>query len=253
MPTSGFFGWVWRFNALAIAVAATSAIVAAALVVWSFVLPWRGQGGWRGETELVERGQDSAQEVKYALARGKEVEGTQYTLFELERYRVEATRRSFKPSYSDDTSTVNILLVDGRLATGRWMFEGVNQIVGVRDQIYDTASASAGKAKAVAMVVEIRSAVTNKDGTIEAGDGFELIAHRFDTGARSTLLKGSVSVAFVGQTEGGAILVMYEEGKKTVVATFDVNDFRPLAKNELPRLSTDPPRDHSAPDVTRVQ
>jgi hypothetical protein len=254
MPTSGFFGWVWRFNALAIAAAAIGAIVVLGLAVAGFVASWLGRGDWRrDETGLVEHGQTETQKVKYALDRGAVVEGTAYMLHSLQRYPTEPNRLPIKSSYHHDFRTVNLLLVDGANAKGRWLFDGVRQFIGVQNKVFDPATLGGddSQRRAVALIVEAVSADTNKDGEIDFGDDVALIAHRFDSGARVELLTGPLAIASVRQLEDGKIVVMYEVGEKTVVANFDGRDFRPLAKGELPRLSTERPTNQDAPVITR--
>lgn len=253
MPTSGFFGWVWRFNALAIAAAAIGAIAVLSLVAAGLVASWFGRGDWRQETGLVERGRNEPQRVKYALDRGARVEGTAYMLHSLQRYTSEPNPLPIKSAYNYDSRTVNLLLVDGANAKGRWLFDGVQQVIGVKDKVFDPATLAGddSQRRAVALIVEAVSADTNKDGEIDFGDDVALFAYRFDSGVRVELLTGPIAIASVRQLADGKIVVMYEVGEKTVVANFDGKDFRQLAKGELPRLSTERPTDQDAPEVTR--
>ncbi|MFM9886212.1 MAG: hypothetical protein ACKVQT_24555 [Burkholderiales bacterium] len=252
MPSAGFFGWLWKFNALAIAVAATGAIVVLGLLAVGFVSSWWGRGDWRHETGLVERGQSEPQKVKYALDRGTAVEGAAYMLHSLQRYTSEPNALPIKSSYLYDSRTVNLLLVDGAGAKGRWLFDGVRQVIGVKNKVFDPANLGSidPQRRATALIVEVFSTDTNKDDEIDFGDDVSLFAYRFDTGARVELLKGPIAIVSVRQIDDGKIVVMYEVGEKTVVANFDGKDFRPLAKGELPRLSTERPTDHNAPEIT---
>ncbi len=249
MPTSGFFGWVWRFNALAIAAAAIGAIVVLGLVVAS----WLGRGDWRHETGLVDLGRNEAQKAKYGLDRGAAVEGTAYVLHSLQLYTSQPNPLPIKSSHLYGSRTVNLLLVDGANAKGRWLFDGVRQVIGVQNKVFDPATLGGDNSqrRAVALIVEVFSADTNKDGEIDFGDDVALIAYRFDSGARVELLTGPLAIASVRQLDDGKIVVMYEVGEKTVVANFDARDFRPLARGELPRLSTERPTDQDAPVITR--
>ncbi len=244
MPNSGFFGWVWKFNAIAIAFAATGAIVVIALIFGSFALNWSRRWDWRGETDLVQRGADARPEFKYALQRTEELEGTQSVLYPLERYSVGLEPVPVKSAYRYESKIVNLLLIDGKQAKGRWLFDGVRQVIAARTAVYDPASLTGGLENrlATAILTEVHATDTNNDGEIDERDDVALIAHRLSDGSKQVLMSGPMAIASSRQVDGGKILIMYESGKATTLAIFDAVDFRPLGKSDLPRLSTDPPR-----------
>lgn len=240
MQTTGFFGLLWRFNAIAIAFAASGAIVVLVLIFGMFMRDFFGtRRHWPQETTLVEVGEAPQPNVTYSLGAASGVEGTQIVLHNLERTYSAARPLAIKSSYSFDSDTVNVLLVDGQSATGRWLFDGVGQAVYGRTHVYDPATLDdINKHTVVALLFNVFTADTNKDGAIDSQDDGALTAFTLKDSARHVLLSGPGSLISVRQTDDGNILAMYEEGQKTILARFASDDFRLLGKSELPRLTT---------------
>ncbi|NOT42688.1 MAG: hypothetical protein HOP13_19600 [Alphaproteobacteria bacterium] len=249
MPSSGFFGWLWRFNAIAIAIAATGAIVVLALIVEMVANDWSRQWGRRDETDLVQKGPDDPPDFRYALESANELAGIESVVYPLQRDTVGARPRGLKSGYSYDTKIVNLLLIDGNQAKGRWLFDGVQQIIAERIVVHDPASLRDDRdnRRAAAILTEVHAIDTNKDGHVDESDDVALIAHRLSDGSKHVLMSGPIAIVSARQVGGGKLLIMYEAGTATTLATFDAVDFRPLGKSELPRLSTDPPRDSEFP------
>jgi hypothetical protein len=236
---SGFFGWVWRFNALAIAVAASGAIVALALMFVAIVGTFVRDRTWPNETGLVEQNGQQPSNVSYALGHAEEAEGTNIVIHTLDRRSSRPVIR-FKSSYGYEADVVNLLVVDDAAANGRWMFEGVGQTLLARSFLYDPATVGAerGKRRATALLIEMSDADTNKDGAIDARDGTTVLIYKLSDGSRTQLLKGSLNLTSVRQADNGRVLIMYDEGEHTILASYDAVDFHLIARNELPRLST---------------
>jgi len=243
MPDKGFYGLVWRFNALAIAVAASGAIVALILMFGAIVATFVRERDF-DETGLVERGAATPKNVSYSLGRAEAAEGTQVVIHTLDRTSSTPRAIPIKSAYSYDSDVVNLLVVDDATATGRWMFEGAGQALFGRTFIYDPATLDAerGQRRAIALLIEMSIADTNKDGIVDARDDERtLMVYTMSDGTRVNLLKGPHVLISMRQTVDGRVLVMYEQGTKTILASYAAVDFRLLAQNELPRLSTEAP------------
>lgn len=239
MPTTGFFGLLWRFNAIAIALAASGAIAVLILIFGMFTRDFFQARNAPQQTTLVEVGEAPQPNVTYSLGQATGVEGTQIVLHNLERIYVGAQALPIKSRYAFDSDAVNVLLVDGQTASGRWLFDGVGQAVYGRTHIFDPATLDDfSKRVVVALLFSVFTADTNKDGTIDSRDDWALTAFTLKDGKRHVLHSGSGSLVSVRQTDDGNILTMYEEGQKTILASFAWDDFRLLGKSELPRLST---------------
>jgi len=240
MASTGFFGLVWRFNALAIALAASGAIVAMAWMFGAIAVTYFRERPFGTETGLVDVGPEPEENATYSLGPVEEIEGANMVVHTLDRTSSKPNPVPIKSAYSYDREVVNLLMIDDETASGQWMFEGVGQAIFSRTTIYDptTLGADKGKRRAIAMLFEVSTRDTNKDGRIDWKDDGSLMTYRLADGARQELLKGSFWLTAVRQAKSGKVLVTYEQGEKTILASYSPDDFRLLARNELPRLST---------------
>jgi hypothetical protein len=190
-------------------------------------------------TVLVDRNAEQSENVNYALGVADALEGTTLMVHPLNRTESARRLNPMKSVYKYDSDIVNLLIVDDAAVNGRWVFDGVGQAIYSRADIFDPATLEAerGKRRATAMLMHVSPADTNKDGTVDAGDDAAVIAYNVADGAQHELVKGTISVISMRQAKDGRIIVMYEDGKATIVASYDALTFKPIAKNALPRLS----------------
>src|SRR5437016_5717816 len=86
MPTSGFFGFLWRFNAVMIAAAAIAVVILAGFLGLSLFSPFYLYGGHTTATNLVGGPAQAPQkEIDYFLGVGVPLEGTGIVAFYLSR------------------------------------------------------------------------------------------------------------------------------------------------------------------------
>jgi hypothetical protein len=236
---SGFFGWVWKFNALAIAVAASGAIVAFLAMFGALALTFVQERNTADPTALVNRDAAQSPNVTYALGIADALEGTTLMVHPLSRTESARRLNPMKSVYKYESDVVNLLVVDDAATNGRWVFDGVEQAVFSRTDIFDPATLGAerGKRRTTAILMHVSPTDTNKDGTVDAGDEATVTAYSAADGARHEIVKGSISVISMRQAQDGRIVIMYEEGSETIVASYDAQNYRLLAKNNVPRLS----------------
>jgi len=238
---SGIFGWIWRFNAVAIAVAASGAILALLAMFGALALTFVQERGTDEPTVLVDGNAAQSEHVTYALGVPDALEGTALLVHQLNRTESARRLNPMKSVYKYDSNVVNLLIVDDAAVSGQWVFDGVGQAVYSRTEVFDPATLAAerGKRRAMAMLIHASLADTNKDGTVNGDDDATVMVYNLADGKQHELIKGPISVISMRQAQDGRILVMYEQGKATMVASYDATAFRLLAKSEVPRLSTD--------------
>jgi len=238
---SGIFGWIWRFNAVAIAVAASGAILVLLAMFGALALTFVQERETAEPTGLVDRNAAQSENVNFVLGVPDAVEGTTLVVHQLNRTESARRLNPMKSVYKYESDVVNLLIVDDAAASGRWVFEGVGQAVYSRTEIFDPATLGAepGKRRVMAMLIHASLADTNKDGAVNGDDDATVMVYNVADGKRYELLKGSISVISMRQAQDGRILVMYEEGKATMLASYDATAFQVLAKNEVPRLATE--------------
>jgi hypothetical protein len=241
MTDSGIFGWIWRFNAVAIAVAASGAILVLLAMFGALALTFVQERETTEPTGLVDRNTAQSENMTYALGVPDALEGTALVVHQLNRTESARRLNPMKSVYKYESDVVNLLVIDDAAASGGWVFDGVGQAVYSRTDIFDpsTLGDEHGKRRVMAMLIHASLADTNKDGTVNGDDDATVMVYKLADGKRRELIKGSISVISMRQAQDGRILVMYEEGKATMVASYDVAAFQLLAKNEVPRLSTE--------------
>jgi hypothetical protein len=237
---SGIFGWIWRFNAVAIAVAASGAILVLLAMFGALALTFVQERDTAAPTGLVDRTTAQSEHVSYALGVADALEGTTLLVHQLNRTESARRLNPMKSVYKYESDVVNLLIVDDTAANGRWVFGGVGQAVYSRTDIFDPATLGAepGKRRVMAMLIHASLADSNKDGTVNGDDDATVMVYNLADGKQHELIKGSIAVISMRQAQDGRILVMYEEGQATMVASYDATGFQLLAKNEVPRLST---------------
>ena len=236
MPTTGFFGLVWRFNALAIAAAAIGALLIAAgmgvgTLVWLLV-PHHSAP----DTNLVP---DQGKSSNFVLGGGAPVEGTPYVAF----YLMSGYEAKFTSRLYDSGGIKNIMIVDGTTATGQWLFEGASQTIEVFDA-HESAPLIEPNGLPQQRVQRALWLGVKDDGPDKPGADthktFSLVAFAFSDRKLHSIASGVDAVRGVHQVDDGKALIVYEAGGKTIAATVSTTDFSTLVSAPLPQLSTGP-------------
>ena len=236
MPTTGFFGFLWRFNAVVIAVAGIGTLALGAVLFNGFFGYTRSY--YVPDTNLVGTTPGAAKPPTLVLGGPRSIKGTAFLAFSLIE-RNEEGRGSFGSGSfgSAEGGTVrNVLLVDGASAQGHWLFDGTNKVIASYDpetQWFPQLSANGTIASQPADQRGLWFGV-REDSKPETTT---LLVYAVGEGKFHTIASGIDVIRAVQQVDQAKALVVYEAGEKTIATTVSLTDFSTMASNELPRLA----------------
>ena len=224
-----YFRYLWRFNAVAMAVIGVAVVVAfvANLLSSLWTAPHSGPAGnFTPVPKSAEHG------YTYRLARDAiRLSGTREVVFALKRWKGDPDESGASSSGAQD---VNLLIVDDGNVASHWLFRGTDRTILARDEVHasDIANYNA-YSPVVALVLTVLDADTNKDGRIDRKNWESLYFYRVG-GASAVKFFAADHVLAAQQVGTDRYLVIYENGNKAAAQLFSMVDFKPLAQNPLP-------------------
>ncbi len=260
-----FFRWVWRFNAVVIALAVLGLVgIAAASLVWEYLRPWQPEkpvGHFAPVTSVAEArntyrlrasgtiafAKPGAQQVDMVFSLGDWAGNpSEYGLQD-----VSSARRS-REAYN-----ANLLLVNSETGEGHWLFSGVGRNVESWDAVIDPGAkdpvnvtptgaqvivASGATPRyfgdtqsVVAVILKVIEKDRNGDGSLDDKDGVSFYFYRLGDNAALKLLDVDLVLS---QTQIGAnrYAISYESKGAAFLAVFSVPDFKLVTRKPLPKL-----------------
>ena len=220
----GFFGWVWRFNALAIAGAAVLVMGFAAVLiadgVWNALRerPVQDVASAPAAGAAVPTGGTTLPTRTYYLGRAREVANR--AVFAVPLHFRERHRRGV--AYKQAHNTANIGYLDPRDASTRWLFDHNRHLI-LDSQTVHRQRADESGLEALATVHRVVRADTSGDGLLSQSDTATVLIAGPD-GTRVTELfeaKGLLSAELVGN----AVLLFYTDSTGGRVAAVNLADF----------------------------
>ncbi len=236
-----FFRYVWRFNAV---VLACVAMVVGGAMFYTTLFPWRS-------VEIAPAGhfapvpQNAEKEFTYRLQSGGEryVVGRE-KLIALGRWNGSPESYSLAHASSgryEETRSPNILAVDQVTVESHWIFKGYNRNITADDLVYESVPSPVPPtpdqvaSPAVALVMTVIDADTNKDGELTEKDRKSLYVYRAGAIEAARLLTADLIVSRQ-QIGRDRYLVIYENGTSAVAATFSLPEFKLVAEKPLPKV-----------------
>jgi hypothetical protein len=227
---SKYFQYLWRFNAVVMAVIGFA--IVAAFVTNLLSSLWNApDSGAAGSFAPVPRSAEHG--YTYRLARDAiRLSGTREVLFVLKRWKGTGYGES-----SSNAQDVNFLVVDDGNAASHWLFRGYDRTILSRDEVHasDVADFNA-YSPVVALVLTVLDADTNKGGRIDGKDRESLYFYRVG-GAFAVKFFTADHVLATQQVGMDRYLVIYENGDKAAATLFSMIDFKPLFQRPLPDVS----------------
>ncbi len=218
---SGFFRFVWRFNAVLIALVG---ILGFGLTIFG------GLQLFSGERPLPVQATDD--EVQYNLEPANEpLTGTGEFLFTLKR-----SRGGLHGSYSSGRAEqdANYLAVRGDTAAGVWLFPHSGQVIWSQTNIQKTMPAAGpGSDTVTAVVMTVADDDTDKDGVFTTQDRQSLYAYRVGGGPAEKFFSAD-NISHVAQIDGARLLVIFTDKGVLGAATFSTGNFALLNRSALP-------------------
>ncbi|MDE2134384.1 MAG: hypothetical protein KGM97_09340 [Alphaproteobacteria bacterium] len=217
-----FFRYLWRFNAVAMAVIGLGVIVAFAGFLLSAL--WSAPRSDRAGT-FVAVPKSARHGYTYGLGNDAfRLAGTSEEVFVLERWKGDDS-----PS---GARNVNLLVVNGDTAASHWLFRGNAQLILSRDEVHASDIANYNALSPVtALVLTVADAGT--DGA--AKDRESLYYYRVGGGDAVRFFTADRILA--GRQAGAdKYLVIYQDGGAAAAGLFSTYDFRLLAKKPVPQI-----------------
>lgn len=244
MEQNRFFRWVWRFNALILALGGIFLVVMAA---WSLFAPRWGEEPSGHFTPVPK---SAEQDHTYRLSRLSLAIGRE-ALFQLGRwegapqtYGLATMKVSSENARYNGPDTVNLLAVDERSGAGHWLFHGYGREIVSEEAItmkltpeiaavFSPNAAPANGEVTIALAIRTIDADTDKDGALTAKDRQSFYVYRAGTGF-ATKLTAVDYVISSEQADDTHYLLVYERGDTAIAATYSLPDFKLISEKKLP-------------------
>jgi hypothetical protein len=223
---SRFFKFVWRFNALAIAGAATTCIVlglSAGLSIFNAEQrPHRG-------TNVVNVDQENKASEEFSLGNPSAIAGISYVQVPLYRGR----RYGVGSIYSGGSQqVVNLLFLNISTNESRWLFNGVVDSHTLFNKLKDANDPSRTAVAVVHVVVETD---TDGDKRLTEKDAISLATSATDGTNYRKLVEGVDQLYAVKQIADDKVLVLYQKNRETVSALYGVPTMALLMQASVPK------------------
>lgn len=240
---SRFFRFLWRFNAVLLALAGLLVIgLIPVLVVQDWILRHHSEPVPEGHFAPVPK--SAEQSYTYRLS-----DQPDFTSFGQEQFYVLQRWKGAPSSYglADVMATsspayryndaFNLLAVNTTTGSSHWLFEGYRRAVVDQESIYRGGPAPVVPPPVapapIALVIRTVDKDTNNDGRFDFSDRQSLYYYRIGDERASKFFEAEYILS-MREVEGGNFFVVYEEGQSAIAATFRVPDFKLLSQHKLP-------------------
>lgn len=229
---NGFFRFVWRFNALAIAGAATTCIVlgvSAALSIFNAEQrPHRG-------TNVVSVDQENKAAEEFSLGNPSAIAGIPYVQVPLYRGR----RYGVGSIYSGGSQqAVNLLFLNISTNENRWLFNGAGQLIFDSHVLFNKLKDANDPSRvAIAFVHVVVEKDTDADKRLTERDAISLATSATDGTNYRKLIEGIDQLYSVKQIADDRVLILYQKNRETISALYSVPSLAPLMQANVPKVS----------------
>jgi len=230
---NSFFKYVWRFNALAIAVVAIGAILLgsyAAISIFGY------ETRERRVANVVNVGQNEEVSEQFFLETPEAVAGTSFVRVPL--HRAQAYRGgSFSSSSKHTYQIVNHLFLNIATNESRWLFESANQLILQSQSLFSKLKDSPDESrKTVGLLYVVVDKDSNGDGRLSERDSISLATSAVDGTGYRKLIEGIEQVYSARQVADDRVLVLYQKNQQTVSGLYSVPAMLPLNQTDLPKV-----------------
>jgi len=218
------FQYLWRFNAVAMAVIGLGIIVA--FVVGLVTSLWGGRqldsAGAFGPVPNAAKGGYTYRLENNAI----HLAGTSEAMFVLRRWKGEPREGGSRASSGQD---VNLLVVNGSNAESHWLFHGTDRRILSRDELHASDTSSYNDASpVVALVLAVAEA--------DAGEEHESLYYYRVGGGTAVRFFTADHILARQQFGTDRYLVIYEDRHSAGTNLFSLIDFKLLATKKLPEI-----------------
>ncbi|MGJ4889210.1 hypothetical protein [Bradyrhizobium sp. HKCCYLR20261] len=226
-----FFRYVWRFNALAIAVAA---ILLIAVGAYAALRIFKDETRERRVTNVVNvSGQDRISE-DLLLGRAIVVDGTRYVRIPL--YRSQTYGAASYYDKTSDRNVVNYLFLDPAINQPRWLFDTGAQLIVSTQLMLNKLRLGADQREAVGMVYTVVEKDTNGDGRLTEKDAVSVAVSDISGANYRKLLDGVGRLDAVEQVADDKMLLLYQRDQDTVLEVYRLPSMERLSQSTIPKI-----------------
>jgi hypothetical protein len=228
---SRFFKYVWRFNALAIAGAATTCIV---LGLSAGLSIFNAEQRPHRVTNIVNVDQEDKASEEFSLGNPSAIAGISYVQVPLYRGR----RYGVGSIYSGGSQqVVNLLFLNISTNESRWLFNGVGQVLDSHTLFNKLKDANDPSRAAIAVVHVVVEKDTDGDKRLTEKDAISLATSATDGTNYRKLIEGVDQLYSVKQIADDKVLVLYQKNRETVSALYGVPSMALLMQASVPKVS----------------
>jgi hypothetical protein len=230
-----FFDYVWRFNALAIAVAAILCIL---LGVYAGAIIFKQETRSRRVTNVVNVGDKDKIAEEFTLGDPSTIAGTQYVRVPL--YRGQSYGASSAPYYSkiSEQNLVNFLFLNSSTNESRWLFENAGQLLISSQVLSNKLKTTPGEQNAaVAILYTVVERDSNGDNRLTDKDAVSLAASDVDGTKYRKLIEGIERLYSVQQIADDKVLVLYLKDQKTLSELYSLPTMVRLQQSSIAKIN----------------
>lgn len=236
---TGFFKWVWRFNAIVIAVAALFFLLAALIGVWQF---WKDMTRDRYATNVINVDQQDTslkEELSYAdPIFSNDGSSIALALTVSQDYEISRGIGSYGSGKSTGRNTINYLIIDRNSGNSRWVFPDHSQLIVATHHIKRPFDGDEENKEVVARLYEIVTEDTNDDKRLSGRDRKTLIITPPDRSKLTELLAGFDRLVSFNHSDNSSFEVIVETDDRFTLYKFSLHSQQQIGKIELPAAPT---------------
>jgi hypothetical protein len=230
---SRFFKYVWRFNALAIAVASILMVV---LGLYAAATIFKAETRPRQVTNVVNVGEKDKISEEFTLGSVQTIEGTPYVQIPLYRGQSYASAGSLY-SKTSERNTANYLFLNTATYESRWLFDGAGQLITDSEVLFSKLKRSPDEARTgVGIILTIVEKDSNGDNRLTDKDAVSLAVSDVDGGRYRKLVEGIERLHVVRQIADDKVLVLYQKDQETVFELYSLPSMTRLQRSSITKL-----------------
>jgi hypothetical protein len=232
---NSFFKLVWRFNALAIAVATTICIL---LGVFAALMIFREETRPRRVTNVVNIDQQDKVSEEFSLGNPGAIAGTSFVRVPLFRGQSYNTGSLPLPK-SSQQNLVNYLFLNISTNESWWLFNGVGQLViDDRSQFNKVKDSPDQPRIGVGVIYTVVERDSNGDNRLTEKDAVSLATSKVDGTNYRKLIESIDQLYSIQQVSDEKVLVLYQKDQQTFSDVYSIPSMELLTQRSIPKVGS---------------
>ncbi|MGJ4950125.1 hypothetical protein [Bradyrhizobium sp. HKCCYLS20291] len=227
-----FFRYVWRFNALAIAI---GALVFLVIGCYAMLRIFKEETRDRRVTNVVNVSEQDKISEDLVLGRPSIIDGTSYVQIPL--YRSQSFGGSLYYDKTSDTNVVNYLFLDPSVSQPRWLFPTGGQLIVSSQFLFrQMRSVPEQPRQAVGIIYAVVEKDSNGDGRLTSKDAVSVAVSDVQGGGFRKLLDGVGRLDAVQQIADDKVMLLYQKDQETIVEVYGLPSMERLSQSSIPKI-----------------